>query len=153
MGSAFRLPVARATLGNAVLANAVSEVIEAVRAQLDLYTHTCFQVLTYEPYVELAEKLNALAPGERLSYGKSGLTVIYGDNGAGKSSTRFHSDLAATSCNSLQKECSNVLSRVRWMPGPCCGSRPSTWLPSPSLLAWMCTTRIGSAPSGISRLA
>lgn len=29
--------------------------------------------------------VNALAPGERLSFGKIGLTVIYGDNGAGKS--------------------------------------------------------------------
>lgn len=29
--------------------------------------------------------INALAPGERLSFGKTGLTVIYGDNGAGKS--------------------------------------------------------------------
>jgi 4-aminobutyrate aminotransferase / (S)-3-amino-2-methylpropionate transaminase / 5-aminovalerate transaminase len=40
------------------------KVIEAVKAQLELYTHTCFQVLTYEPYVALAEKLNALAPGD-----------------------------------------------------------------------------------------
>lgn len=39
------------------------DVIEAVKAQLDQYTHTCFQVLAYEPYVELAERLNALAPG------------------------------------------------------------------------------------------
>jgi 4-aminobutyrate aminotransferase / (S)-3-amino-2-methylpropionate transaminase / 5-aminovalerate transaminase len=39
-------------------------VIEAVKAQLDLYTHTCFQVLPYEPYVALAERLNALAPGD-----------------------------------------------------------------------------------------
>ncbi|MGV3571115.1 MAG: 4-aminobutyrate--2-oxoglutarate transaminase [Ramlibacter sp.] len=39
-------------------------VIAAVKAQLDHYTHTCFQVLAYEPYVELAEKLNALAPGD-----------------------------------------------------------------------------------------
>lgn len=29
--------------------------------------------------------VNALAPGERLSFGTTGLTVIYGDNGAGKS--------------------------------------------------------------------
>lgn len=29
--------------------------------------------------------VNALASGERLSFGKTGLTVIYGDNGAGKS--------------------------------------------------------------------
>jgi 4-aminobutyrate aminotransferase/(S)-3-amino-2-methylpropionate transaminase len=39
-------------------------VVEAVKAQLDLYTHTCFQVLPYEPYVALAERLNALAPGD-----------------------------------------------------------------------------------------
>lgn len=39
------------------------DVIAAVKAQLDLYTHTCFQVIAYEPYVELAERLNALAPG------------------------------------------------------------------------------------------
>ncbi|HEY2928221.1 4-aminobutyrate--2-oxoglutarate transaminase [Piscinibacter sp.] len=40
------------------------EVIAAVKSQLELYTHTCFQVLAYEPYVELAERLNALAPGD-----------------------------------------------------------------------------------------
>ncbi len=39
-------------------------IIAAVKAQLDLYTHTCFQVLAYEPYVELAERLNAKAPGD-----------------------------------------------------------------------------------------
>ena len=39
-------------------------IIAAVKAQLDLYTHTCFQVLAYEPYVELAERINAMAPGD-----------------------------------------------------------------------------------------
>ncbi|WP_096699144.1 4-aminobutyrate--2-oxoglutarate transaminase [Polaromonas sp. AER18D-145] len=39
------------------------EIIAAVKAQLDNYTHTCFQVVAYEPYVELAERINALAPG------------------------------------------------------------------------------------------
>jgi 4-aminobutyrate aminotransferase/(S)-3-amino-2-methylpropionate transaminase len=39
-------------------------IIAAVKAQLDQYTHTCFQVLAYEPYVELAEKINAKAPGD-----------------------------------------------------------------------------------------
>ena len=38
-------------------------IVEAVKRQLDHYTHTCFQVVAYEPYVELAERLNALAPG------------------------------------------------------------------------------------------
>jgi 4-aminobutyrate aminotransferase/(S)-3-amino-2-methylpropionate transaminase len=37
-------------------------VIAAVQKQLELYTHTAFQVLAYEPYIELAERLNALAP-------------------------------------------------------------------------------------------
>ena len=38
-------------------------VIAAVQQQLDRFTHSCFQVLAYESYVELAETLNALAPG------------------------------------------------------------------------------------------
>ena len=38
-------------------------VIAAAHAQLDKFTHTCFQVVAYESYVELAEKLNRLAPG------------------------------------------------------------------------------------------
>ena len=39
------------------------KVIAAVKAQLDKVHHTCFQVLAYEPYVELCERLVALAPG------------------------------------------------------------------------------------------
>lgn len=37
-------------------------VMAAVEAQLDRFTHTAFQVMPYEPYVALAERLNALAP-------------------------------------------------------------------------------------------
>ncbi|MGB5093881.1 MAG: 4-aminobutyrate--2-oxoglutarate transaminase [Parvibaculum sp.] len=37
-------------------------VIAAVQRQLELYTHTAFQITAYEPYIELAERLNALAP-------------------------------------------------------------------------------------------
>ena len=36
----------------------------AVAAQLDNFSHVCAQVTPYEPYIALAEKLNALAPGE-----------------------------------------------------------------------------------------
>jgi 4-aminobutyrate aminotransferase / (S)-3-amino-2-methylpropionate transaminase / 5-aminovalerate transaminase len=39
-------------------------VMEAVRAQLDRVTHTSFQVVMYESYLRLAERLCALAPGE-----------------------------------------------------------------------------------------
>jgi 4-aminobutyrate aminotransferase/(S)-3-amino-2-methylpropionate transaminase len=38
------------------------KVIAAMREQLDRYTHTAFQVMPYEPYVALCEKLNARAP-------------------------------------------------------------------------------------------
>jgi len=39
-------------------------VIEAVRRQLDRFLHTSFNVLPYESYIAVCEKLNALAPGE-----------------------------------------------------------------------------------------
>ena len=39
------------------------KVIEAVKAQLDRFTHTCHQVVPYENYVRLAERLNDLVPG------------------------------------------------------------------------------------------
>jgi 4-aminobutyrate aminotransferase / (S)-3-amino-2-methylpropionate transaminase / 5-aminovalerate transaminase len=38
-------------------------VVAAVREQLDRFAHVCFPVSTYEPYVELAERLNRLTPG------------------------------------------------------------------------------------------
>jgi 4-aminobutyrate aminotransferase / (S)-3-amino-2-methylpropionate transaminase / 5-aminovalerate transaminase len=39
-------------------------VVEAVRTQLDRFAHVCFPVSTYEPYVELAERLNRITPGD-----------------------------------------------------------------------------------------
>lgn len=39
-------------------------VLEAVRAQVEAFLHECFHVSMYEGYVELAETLNRLAPGE-----------------------------------------------------------------------------------------
>ncbi|HEX8099327.1 MAG TPA: 4-aminobutyrate--2-oxoglutarate transaminase [Actinomycetota bacterium] len=44
--------------------NAAESVLTAVREQLDRFTHTCFHVTMHEPYVALAERLNALAPGD-----------------------------------------------------------------------------------------
>lgn len=51
------------------------KVIAAAKAQEDHYTHTSFQVVPYEPYVALAEKLNALAPGD---HAKKSLLVTTG---------------------------------------------------------------------------
>jgi 4-aminobutyrate aminotransferase/(S)-3-amino-2-methylpropionate transaminase len=36
----------------------------AIRQQMEKYLHLCFSVTPYEPYVAVAEKLNALAPGK-----------------------------------------------------------------------------------------
>jgi 4-aminobutyrate aminotransferase/4-aminobutyrate aminotransferase/(S)-3-amino-2-methylpropionate transaminase len=38
------------------------KVLAAIHKQLDAFIHSCFQVMPYEPYIELAEKLNARAP-------------------------------------------------------------------------------------------
>ncbi|QCN97840.1 4-aminobutyrate--2-oxoglutarate transaminase (plasmid) [Azospirillum argentinense] len=39
------------------------KIIEAVKAQLDRFTHTCAMVTPYESFVTLAERLNTLVPG------------------------------------------------------------------------------------------
>ncbi len=39
------------------------KVVAALHDQADRYLHQCFQVMTYEPYIELCERLNALTPG------------------------------------------------------------------------------------------
>ncbi|MDR5701268.1 4-aminobutyrate--2-oxoglutarate transaminase [Agromyces aerolatus] len=44
--------------------NANPRVVEAVTAQLNAFTHTCFTVAPYEGYVAVAEKLNELTPGD-----------------------------------------------------------------------------------------
>lgn len=38
-------------------------VVEAIRAQLECFTHTAYQVVPYESVVSLAERLNKLTPG------------------------------------------------------------------------------------------
>ena len=39
-------------------------VIAAVKAQLERFSHTCFQVAPYDVYVQLAKRLNRAAPGD-----------------------------------------------------------------------------------------
>ena len=41
-----------------------SRVVEAVKSQAEKYIHTCFHVAMYEPYLELAKKLNEVTPGD-----------------------------------------------------------------------------------------
>ncbi len=44
--------------------NAAPRVVERVRAQVEDFTHTCFMVTPYEEYLEVAEALNDLTPGD-----------------------------------------------------------------------------------------
>ncbi len=55
------------------------EVVAAAQRQLELETHTCIHVTLNEPYVELAERLNALTPGEfekRTMFANSGAEAV-----------------------------------------------------------------------------
>ena len=40
------------------------KVVAAIKAQADKFIHTCFHVAPYESYIELASRLNELAPGK-----------------------------------------------------------------------------------------
>ncbi|MAD00948.1 4-aminobutyrate--2-oxoglutarate transaminase [Pseudomonas abyssi] len=51
------------------------KVMDAVRRQLEQFTHTCFQVLAYEPYIALCERLNEMVPGD---FAKKTLLVTTG---------------------------------------------------------------------------
>lgn len=44
--------------------NAAPRVVEAVKQQVEQFTHTCFTVTPYEGYIAVAEKLNELTPGD-----------------------------------------------------------------------------------------
>ena len=44
--------------------NSAPRVVSAVREQVDAFTHTCFMITPYEGYVAVAEKLNAITPGD-----------------------------------------------------------------------------------------
>ncbi|HMP76838.1 MAG TPA: 4-aminobutyrate--2-oxoglutarate transaminase [Kiritimatiellia bacterium] len=49
-------------IGTVNVGHAHPRVVAAIRAQSEQFLHTCFNVAQYEPYVALAEKLNAIAP-------------------------------------------------------------------------------------------
>lgn len=40
------------------------KVVAAIKDQVENYTHTCFHIVMYEPYVELAERLCNMTPGK-----------------------------------------------------------------------------------------
>ncbi len=56
--------------------NTSPAVVKAVQEQAERYTHTCFHVTMNEPYVELAEKLNEITPGDH------GKKTMFANSGA-----------------------------------------------------------------------
>ena len=40
------------------------QVVAAIKEQAEQFIHTCFHVVMYEPYIELAKRLNELTPGD-----------------------------------------------------------------------------------------
>ncbi len=46
------------------IGNSAPRVVEAVKAQVERFTHTCFMVAPYESYVAVCEQLNSLTPGD-----------------------------------------------------------------------------------------
>jgi 4-aminobutyrate aminotransferase / (S)-3-amino-2-methylpropionate transaminase / 5-aminovalerate transaminase len=55
------------------------EVVDAAKRQLELDSHTCFHVTANEPYIELAERLNALTPGgfdKKTMFANSGAEAV-----------------------------------------------------------------------------
>ncbi len=55
------------------------EVLRAIWDQIQKYTHTCFHVVMYESYVELAKRLNSLTPGnfpKKTMFANSGAEAV-----------------------------------------------------------------------------
>lgn len=50
-------------IGSLNVGHSPPKVVDALKEQLDNYIHPCFHVMMYEPYIELAEKLNNITPG------------------------------------------------------------------------------------------
>ena len=57
------------------------KVVAAIKDQAEKFTHTCFHIVMYEPYVKLAEKLCGLTPG---SFPKMAVFANSGAGGRGK---------------------------------------------------------------------
>lgn len=72
-------------------------VVEAIRDQAGKFLHTCFHMMMYEPYVALAKRLNALAPGafpKKTMFANSGAEAV--ENGV--KVARAHTKRPAVIC-------------------------------------------------------
>jgi len=66
-------------IGTVNVGHGNEEVLHAIRDQIEKYVHMCFHVVMYEPYVELAKRLNALTPGtfpKKTMFANSGAEAV-----------------------------------------------------------------------------
>jgi len=66
-------------IGAMNLGHANPQVVQAISEQAKKFTHTCYHVAAYEPYIALAEKLNELTPGKfakKTMFANSGAEAI-----------------------------------------------------------------------------
>jgi len=66
-------------IGVANIGHCDEGVLKAVQDQIQKYIHTCFHVVMYEPYVELAKKLNHITPGnfpKKTMFANSGAEAV-----------------------------------------------------------------------------
>jgi 4-aminobutyrate aminotransferase/(S)-3-amino-2-methylpropionate transaminase len=73
------------------------KVVAAVARQLERVTHTCFQLLAYEPYVELAERLSDRLPGDfakKAIFMSTGAEAVENSIKIARAHTRRHAVIA-----------------------------------------------------------
>ena len=66
-------------IGAMNLGHANAKVTQAITSQAQKFTHTCYHVVAYEPYVALAEKLNLITPGhfaKKTMFANSGAEAV-----------------------------------------------------------------------------
>jgi 4-aminobutyrate aminotransferase/(S)-3-amino-2-methylpropionate transaminase len=66
-------------LGCLNVGSSSTEVGDAIKDQVEHYSHTCFHVSMHEPYIALAEKLNQLTPGsfpKKTCFANSGAEAV-----------------------------------------------------------------------------
>ena len=51
-------------IGVVNVGNSHPKVVQAIKDQAEKFTHTCFAIAMYEPYIDLAVRLNELTPGD-----------------------------------------------------------------------------------------
>jgi len=50
-------------IGAENVGHCAEQVVSILKEQMEQYIHTCFHVVMYEPYVELARRMNGITPG------------------------------------------------------------------------------------------